>query len=1135
MPALLKQIKFEFVSEALPEDAFGVVNFKGSEGFSTCYQFEIMLVAGDPEINLAVVLQNPAVFTILRDDGNIPFHGILSQFEQLHCVDEFVFYQAVLVPRLWWLSLTHHNQIFLDKTVPQIIEVVLQDGGLTSLDFELRLENKSKYPIWEYICQYRESHLDFVSRWMEREGMYYYFEQTADGEKMIITDTNLSHTTMAEGRTMYYSPPTGLDERHREEVIHALICKQKLLPGKLHVQDYNYRTPSVNLSAEAPVSDQGRGEVHIYGEHFRTLQEGSGLAGIRVQELQSHEKRFRGESTIPYLRPGYRFDLDRHYRDSFNQPYLTIELTHEGSQTGYLVSGIRETLSETEKRPYYRNNFVTIPGNIQYRHPKTTPKPHFHGTINARIDAEGSGEYAQLDDQGRYKVVLPFDLSGRRDGKASHWMRMAQPYAGENQGMHFPLHKHTEVLLTFIEGDPDRPIIASAIPNPESPSPVSSANQTKSIIQTGKGPETSSVGAATKTQGSKNNNYIEFEDTNGSNHIKIHSPYKVETFAGGKYKRRELGPSEESGHDKYEIDGTKITTAEADSRTDGLVETIQTFAPTNVYGYDEQAELTASNDSPPSGFPEEYHVVPVPDSPQEFTDFYNNLPRIWCFTDGTANDYDYYKLSDLYGSVEDAWKEYWGYWVYREHSGAKGYDGTGYINHTPSRPINSPWFIANDWDLEGSKTGHISDHRTESDWESHCQTKWDEWVDKKRKNYKKWQPHVLRGHVQVSHRDTFNMQEGNIYDFGGYWNYNLGNCYVEEHLDQAAELNKTSTHDLLDDGGPYWTEVDWSKGVNSSVSKPISGTDIEIGAAADWKKPTGGGSTNVWVNKQFGRSYTYSEVDSIEVTKGSSLNIQHGGKHIDVVFRGSGAIKSWSWQKGAHKKQKKWSSAGKLTYEMEYNKGITTENKWNYFFKTDKEKEKGAYDLPKLSESITDNYAGTKSVHSYCRDTGNLISYSSNHQGFNSKHSFNFNWANTASAGFTFAAAASFQYTAAAKISLAINNAATVGIAINNSYIPGANVNISTFQGGKLDLSLCASLFLKMQFGTAFGIDLDLLEGGKFVLDESKKLKFKVSGFEAVKQAAVKAEKAEIRLKKIEADILTNELRMQMGFELCGL
>jgi hypothetical protein len=179
-----------------------------------------------------------------------------------------------------------------------------------------------------------------------------------------------------------------------------------------------------------------------------------------------------------------------------------------------------------EEQPYYRNSFVAIPGDVQYRHPKITEKPRFNGTINARIDAEGSGQYAELDDQGRYKVRLPFDINNaHKDGKASHWLRMAQPYAGENQGMHFPLHKNTEVLLTFIEGDPDRPIIASALPNPVSPSPVNSSNQTKSVIQTGRGPATRSVGAEyvkTRHRGTRpTGNYIEFDDTQDQERIRI--------------------------------------------------------------------------------------------------------------------------------------------------------------------------------------------------------------------------------------------------------------------------------------------------------------------------------------------------------------------------------------------------------------------------------------------------------------------------------------------------------------------------------------------------------------------------------------------------------------------------------------
>ncbi|MCK5195997.1 MAG: type VI secretion system tip protein VgrG, partial [Desulfobulbaceae bacterium] len=246
--------------------------------------------------------------------------------------------------------------------------------------------------------------------------------------------------------------------------------------------------------------------MHIYGEHFRTPEEGQELARIRAEELLCHEKLFHGESTIPFLRPGYLFELQNHYRDSFNQQYLTIELGHEGSQVGYLLAGIQEGLAKVEGQPYYRNSFVTIPSDVQYRHPKTTEKPSFNGTINARIDAEGTGEYAELDDQGRYKVRLPFDLSGRNDGRASHWLRMAQPYAGTGHGMHFPLHKGTEVLLTFVEGDPDRPIIASAIPNPETASPVTAANQSESVIQTG------------------GNNKIRIEDLAGSERIIMETP-----------------------------------------------------------------------------------------------------------------------------------------------------------------------------------------------------------------------------------------------------------------------------------------------------------------------------------------------------------------------------------------------------------------------------------------------------------------------------------------------------------------------------------------------------------------------------------------------------------------------------------
>ncbi len=542
--AYLTERKYSFVSTGLDGDTFAVVEFSGVEGLSQCYRFEILLVTDNAEIDLGSVLQNPARFSIHRDErDDVDFHGILSNFEQLHEVDEHIFYRATLVPKLWWLSLTHHNQVFLDKTVIEMVEEVLKDGGLTTLDFEFRLQGETQKI--GYVCQYGETHLNFISRWLEREGIYYYFEQTESGEKIIITDTAISHTDSAHGGSLRYAPPSGLGDAHRREIIQSLICRYNTLPRTIRLKDYNYREPSLEMAGSAMVDERGRGEVYYYGEHFRTPEEGNLLAGIRAQELLCRKEEFIGDSTVPYVQTGYTFTLQDHYRESFNIKYLTAQMTHEGSQTGYLISGIMKGLSDREERVYYQNHFTAIPASVQFRPQRTAEKPKISGTIHGKIDAAGSGQYAELDDEGRYKVILPFDRSGRKGGKASTWLRMLQPYAGSNHGMHFPLHKGTEVLLSFIDGDPDRPIIAGAVPNPETPSPVTAADQTMSKITTSGG------------------NKIHIEDKEGSQRILLQAP------TAGTYVRMGA-PNDPTASDKQthkelheEEEGYKIETGGA--------------------------------------------------------------------------------------------------------------------------------------------------------------------------------------------------------------------------------------------------------------------------------------------------------------------------------------------------------------------------------------------------------------------------------------------------------------------------------------------------------------------------------------------------------------------------------------------
>jgi len=505
MMKYLTQQKYSFLSAALGEDAFGVVEFRGREGLSECYEFQILLIADDPGIALARVVESPATFRWHLSDGRtIDYHGILLAFEQLQAMGGGAFYRATLAPRLHWLKGIQHHQVFLGRTVPEIIEACLKDGGLTVRDFEFRLQNA--YPSLDYVCQYGESHLDFISRWSEREGIYYFFEQGPAGEKVIFTDSRTVHGSHPQGGAVRYAPPSALDTPESEETIRALHCRRRMTPAGVRIQDYNGQKPSMEVSGTAAVGERSLGQVYLYGEPAATPEEAERQARLRAETLLCRQEVFEAEGNAPALSAGYTFQLSKHFRDSFNQVYLALEIRHEGSQAGYLVAGLGRDPGEAEKQVYYRNRLQAIPAGVQFRPERLTPRPQVAGYLPAHVDGAGSGQYAELDEQGRYKVSLPFDLAERPAGKASAWFRRATPYAGSDHGMHFPLHKGTEVLLTFQDGDLDRPIIAAAVPNPETPSPVTGTNQTNSVILTGSG------------------NRIQFEDRTGSERILLHSP-----------------------------------------------------------------------------------------------------------------------------------------------------------------------------------------------------------------------------------------------------------------------------------------------------------------------------------------------------------------------------------------------------------------------------------------------------------------------------------------------------------------------------------------------------------------------------------------------------------------------------------
>lgn len=493
---------FTIQSGALPAST-RVAGFRGTEGLSKPYAFDIYLVMTNDvvqDFNMAGAVGAKATLAADRQDDRPPhfMHGIFASVELVHVHAGRAVIRATLVPRLWKLTQSIHSNVFTDKTVPDILKEVLAQNGVTAHAFRLF----GSYPAQEHICQYRESDFAFVSRWMEREGIYYYFEQGESEEKLIITDERATHGPLT-GKPVRYFPQPG-EAMLQGEVLRTFMCKHTSLPASVRLKDYDYAHPALDISGRAPVAPGGFGEISIYGARFFTPAEGSRLAKIKAEALLAGQVVYHGSGTTFGLRPGYTFEVEEHPLPAFNTKYLATEVEHFGNQT----TGAPELrqMAGLVWDETYRVEVAAIPASVQYRAPQVAPWPRIYGTEHAVVDGPADSEYAQLDEQGRYAIKLSFDESDLSGGKASTRVRMLQPHGGGIEGFHFPLRKGTEVLCTFLGGDPDRPMIAGVAPNALAPSPVTAANYTLNVLQTG------------------GRNRLELEDKDGAQRVTLSTP-----------------------------------------------------------------------------------------------------------------------------------------------------------------------------------------------------------------------------------------------------------------------------------------------------------------------------------------------------------------------------------------------------------------------------------------------------------------------------------------------------------------------------------------------------------------------------------------------------------------------------------
>ncbi|MGH0035855.1 MAG: type VI secretion system Vgr family protein [Myxococcota bacterium] len=493
------RVGFHFEASELTDESLHVVGVEGREAISRLYRFSIELVSDNHAVDLETLLQSPARLTL--DQGGAIFRsidGVLSHVEQLDSHTDFARYRVELVPRLWWLTLTTQNQIYQDKSVEDVVADELLGAGLARSDFEFVLNESAVRSGTagpkEYRVQFRESNLHFVDRLLEHEGFYYFFREEDDDsgrsfEKIRFCDSADDTLPIGDGLSLPYRPTISQGLHDEANAMLSWRYRVKQVPEKVRLREYNYRIPKVMLDCEARVPDGDRGQVRVFGDHFANQEAGRFLARVRAEQVRASRQVFEGESSSPHLRAGHRFSLDEHPHHAFCQTYLVTSVEHRVTLPNPLHAhgqAFGDDEDAASQRPY-RARVTAIPVSVPYRPPQVTEKPRVRGVMSAWVESESGSPYAEIDDEGRYRVRLTWDVGDAAEGRASRFLRMAQPYVGESEGTHFPLRAGTEVLWACVDGDPDRPVILGAVPNPDNPSQVTAGNRSQSVIRTASG------------------------------------------------------------------------------------------------------------------------------------------------------------------------------------------------------------------------------------------------------------------------------------------------------------------------------------------------------------------------------------------------------------------------------------------------------------------------------------------------------------------------------------------------------------------------------------------------------------------------------------------------------------------------
>ncbi|MFT3925143.1 MAG: type VI secretion system tip protein TssI/VgrG [Myxococcales bacterium] len=497
------------VESVLGPDVFLLEHLHGREELSTPFSYAVTLLSLKSDIKLSQLLGQAMTITFqAAEDKPRYIHGHVTDMLAIGNHGGYFRYQLTLHPWIWFLSQTTNCRIFQEKTVPDILRDLLKERGIPAVDEQFT----ETYRVCEYTVQYRESDLNFISRLMEREGIYYFFRHEKDKHTLVLADNIGAHQPTPGWETVPYYPPNANMRRERDH-IDEWSFGESVRSTQFVLNDYDFKRPRADLHAKVFAGggyEHEDFEVYDYPGDYVEASDGARYAKVRFEEVRGQVKVAQGEGNVRGLSAGALFTLSEHPHDDQNVEHLITRTDLQLTVSGY-------ESNQGGAPAMVRCSLRAMESSQPFRAARVTPRPVMHGPQTAKVVGK-SGEEIWTDDMGRIKVQFPWDRLGKSDEKSSCWIRVAQTMAGAGWGsMNLPRIGH-EVVVAFLEGDPDRPLITGCVYNGVNNVPFGL-------------PDGGMVSGmkSDSTPGGGGNNEISLNDTKGKEMISIHGQFDMVT------------------------------------------------------------------------------------------------------------------------------------------------------------------------------------------------------------------------------------------------------------------------------------------------------------------------------------------------------------------------------------------------------------------------------------------------------------------------------------------------------------------------------------------------------------------------------------------------------------------------------